>query len=193
MRLCLIIFIGFIVFINIAHANEKNIWAELSVGGGGELLGTKVNFKYGNDTSNWAFELAQYDELRILSHVKDRGNGSYVDVNLKTLGVTKNWNRIGKWGYTEVGIGLGAAEGTWAKNCTTVKESAPASLSSWLSYASYHDVCDISDGVRFGIPLHASAVFGKYLGIGITANAFITNEGLHAGFMVTLPIGDFTK
>jgi hypothetical protein len=162
MRLFLIIFIG---FINIVHADEKNIWGELSVGGSGGYLGTKVNFKLGDETSNWAIELVQFEKSTSFSHIENRDDGSYVNVNFKTLGGTKNWNRIGEWGYSELGVGLGIAEGTWAKNCTAVKESVSPYLSSWLLSPSYYDVCDISDGVRFGIPLHASAVFGKYLGM----------------------------
>jgi hypothetical protein len=191
MRLFLIIIIGF-VFLSTTvcaddstvHVDDSNVWVEFSVGGGGDLVGASVNFKYGDEHSNWALEIGQYDEFSVFSSTEDRENAASTDVEVTTIGLTKNWNNIGKWGYSEIGIGIGVADGTWSSNCLPVNNNS--SLSS-------RDVCDITDGVKFGIPVHASAVFGKYFGIGITAKAFVTSEDAHLGLMVTLPFGDFTN
>jgi len=190
MRLLSILFTTLITFTNITYADDKNAWVEISLGGGSDFIGTNINAKYGDDISNWAVELGGYSGRNLFSHIEDRSNEAHdVHVGVTTLGLTKNWNKIMKWGYTEAGIGLGVAKGTWAKNCKTVKEpSQPYSL-----FSNSYDVCDISDGIRLGVPIHATAVFGKYLGIGITAKAFITSEGLHAGLMLTIPLGDFTN
>lgn len=191
MRLISIVIISLFFFSITVRADDSNvplrasnIWGEISVGGGGGLVGASVNLKYGDEHSNWALEIGRYDEFSVFSYTEDRESETTTEIEVTTIGLTKNWNNIGKWGYTEVGIGIGVADGTWASNCVPVNDNS--SLSS-------RDVCDITDGVKFGIPVHASAVFGKYFGIGITVKAFVTSEDAQAGLLVTLPFGDFTN
>ncbi|MGV2871504.1 hypothetical protein [Colwellia sp. E150_009] len=182
MRLFLIILTTFTFTV---HADNSNVWAEWGAGGGNDLIGYSMNLKLGDESTNWAIELGYLEDFQVFSYVEDRKNGGTADIKMTTLGLTKNWNNIGSWGYKEAGIGLGIVKGTWANDCS--REDSGNTLSG------RHDVCDISDGIRFGIPMHASAVFGKYLGIGITVKAFLTTENTHAGIMITIPIGDFTN
>lgn len=168
-----------------AHADNSNAWVELGLGATDDFVTTSINIKVGDNRSNWALEFGGYGEMKFFSDGPlDRADNTSFDPEVYTLGITKNWNSIGKWGYLDAGIGLGVADGTWASNCESVIND-----SGWIS----DEYCDSTSGLRPGIPVHVSAVFGKYVGIGVTLKAFITEEDAHAGVTLTLPIGDFTK
>ncbi|MDC2891183.1 hypothetical protein Q4575_17740 [Psychrosphaera sp. 1_MG-2023] len=187
MRLLSTILLGLTVFTNPATAENTNSWLELSFGGGGEdLMGVKTNIKFGDLKSNWAIEFSNYEDFRILSYAKDRANDKILNPEVKTIAITKNWTSTKRLGYFEAGVGLGLAKGTWTSNCFTEKSPSGG----WGS--STYDLCDSVEGYRVGLPLHLSAVFGKYVGIGLTLNAFITSENSHLGVMLTIPLGDFT-
>lgn len=161
-----------------AEDNFEHLWVELGVG----PQGVAINLKAVDDDFNWAIEGATYTDPVYTSY-QDRDTGNTFDFNVVTLGVTKNWSAIRRWGYLDAGIGLGAGKGTWAEDCGD-------SVSTFLHTT---EICDSTSTIKLGIPLHASVVFGKYLGIGLTANAFITNDVKSWNVMLTVPLGDFTN
>ncbi|WP_293751622.1 hypothetical protein [uncultured Paraglaciecola sp.] len=179
MRLILITFITFLLFSNSVQADYDNVWLELSH----SLSSTGVNLKAVEGNFNWAIEGAVYYSP-IFTLYEDRDTQQTKSTTFTTLGVTKNWSSIGNWGYLDLGVGLGIGKGTWVTNCEKGSHSGLFGST---------ELCNIHNGIRVGVPLHASAVFGKYFGIGISAKAFISSGQSHANLMVTFPFGDFTK
>jgi hypothetical protein len=141
------------------RAEFENIWIEL----GAAIQGASISLKAIDDDFNWALESAIYTEPMATSY-QDRDTGKYINFSVVTLGVTHNWTSIGYWGYLDAGLGLGIGKGTWITDCGESRRK----------FFSTTTVCESSSGFRPDVLLHASAVFGKYFGIGITANAFIT-------------------
>lgn len=179
MRLILITFISLLYFSNTVQAAYDNLWLEISH----SVSGTGINLKAVDDDFNWAIEgVVYYSPMFTL--YEDRDTQNIKTTKFTTLGVTKNWSLIGNWGYVDLGVGLGMGKGTWVTNCEKGSHSGLFGSTKF---------CDIHNGIRLGVPLHASAVFGNYLGIGISATAFITSGQTHANLMVTFPFGDFTK
>ena len=175
------------------YADNRYTWLEVSSGFAGDFIGAVVNLKMGNDDYNWAVEIGKYTEFKFLSSTEDSRSGTTADLEMTTVALTKNWNKIRKFGYLEAGIGLAVAKGSWATSCRKKRVSSTLGTHP-LSFEGIgsRDVCNISEGVTLGVPLHASAVFGKYAGIGIMAKAFLTKYGSHAGIMIILPFGNFT-
>lgn len=182
MRLFLIIFLA---FSPLCQADITNVWVETGLGGTGDHGAAMVNIKVGDSKSNWALEYAVYEDQSSFSTYVSRADNSEVEHKSKGLGITKNWTLMGRWGYIDGGLGLGVVKGSWLSDCTL-----DSANSSFLS--SVYE-CSEKSGYRPGIPVHATAVFGRYMGIGLTLSAFLTNEHTHAGVFVTVPFGNFTK
>jgi hypothetical protein len=179
MRFLSLIFFAFLLFSNSAQADYDNLWLEL----GHSLSGTSVNIKAIDDEFNWAIEGAVYYSP-LFTLYEDRETNETDNTKFSTLSMTKNWTLIGKLGYLDVGAGLGVGNGSWVTSCSEAKHGG---------FLTTTELCDVHEGTRIGIPLHASAVFGRYFGIGITARAFITSGQSYANLMITLPFGNFTK
>lgn len=92
------------------------------------------------------------------------------------LGVSKLYVGATRFGYVNIGLGLGVGSGDIASNCE----------SKFLG-----KTCDFEKKTLLGVPLHASIMFGKYFGIGLTVDAFLTTEERFGAIAVSIPIGKF--
>lgn len=171
-----------------SYGSFENTWIEMGGGSGG------VNFKIKTFEQNtgWAIEGNSYRKTYgpVFSNtIYDRATGEDVEPEFDAINVYKTWVWPYRLGYVDVGLGLGAGRGDWANDCKEVEEdSGGFSFNLGSSYE-----CDINQGTRIGIPLQASAVFGKYLGIGISFNVFLSKNAKLGQLLFTIPIGSFTK
>lgn len=163
-----------------AHASCDRLWlqADLGVPSAVGLL-----LKRECDGQTLALGVSGHRQSFLNSYT-DRITGAE-NPDVKLLSVMKVWDIPYKWGYVDASAGLGYMRGEWGRNC----EDAPRG---WFSiYPSY--VCDFEKVSSFAVPMQATAVLGKYLGIGVNLNLVIGFEGVSfvsTGFSV--PIGDFT-
>jgi hypothetical protein len=172
--ICLFFYSSFV------YAEYDRAWLQLGSGFGTFNVQAKVE----NENSGWAYEAAAYyHEDFLLDSTVDRDNGEELKTMFKVLAVSKLWSAPFSWGYADVGIGLGIGQGSWKDNCSRLDDGGFFKT----------DECDVKEGTRIGIPLQASAVIGKYVGLGISFNAFIPQDRTHAGFLITVPLGKFTR
>lgn len=137
-----------------------------------------------DESSGWAFEAAAYyHEDFALSSTLEAGSEKDLETMFKVLAISKLWSAPFSWGYADVGIGLGIGQGDWKFNCRDRDDGSFSTTSE----------CDVKRGTRLGIPVQASVAIGKYVELGLSLNAFIKQEDSHVGFLVTLPLGIFTR
>lgn len=161
-------------------AEHDRAWLQLGSGLGAFNVQAKVE----NGDSGWAYEAAAYyHEDYLLDSTVERGNGRELKTMFKVLAVSKLWSAPFSWGYADVGVGLGIGQGSWKENCTGLDDDVFFKT----------DECDVKEGARIGIPLQASAVIGKYVGLGVSLNAFIQQDHKHIGFLIAVPFGIFTR
>lgn len=103
------------------------------------------------------------------------------DPKFNTYGILKLWALNGRYSVKDIGIGVGVGDGTWGSNCTPD------------SHSSDGEACQINKATEFGIPIQTSIVVGRYLGIGVSANAFLTQNRSHYSVSFSVPIGLFTR
>lgn len=170
----------FLFYSSLSHAEYDR--AGLQLGSGLGAFNAQV--KTDSENSGWAYEAAAYyHEDFILSTTVERGSGKQLETMFNALAVSKLWSAPFSWGYADIGIGLGLGHGSWKENCSEVGDEA----------FSKTDECDVKEGTRIGIPLQASVAIGKYVGLGVSFNAFIQQDNRHASFLITLPLGKFTR
>jgi len=161
-------------------ADNDRAWLQLGSGFGTFNLQAKI----ADDNSAWAYEAAAYyHEDFLLDSTVDRDDGKELETMFKVLAVSKLWSAPFSWGYADVGLGLGIGHGNWKDNCSKVDDESFFST----------DECDVKQGTRIGIPIQASVAWGKYVGLGLSFNAFVQQDRLHGGFLITVPLGKFTR
>lgn len=167
-------------FSSFIYAEYDRAWLQLGSG----LGAFNAQAKLESENSGWAYEAAAYyHEDYLLNSTVERGNGKELKTMFKVLAVSKLWSAPFSWGYADVGIGLGIGQGSWKDNCSELEDEGFFKT----------DECDVKKGTRIGIPLQASAVIGKYVGLGVSLNAFIQQDRRHASFLITVPLGIFTR
>ncbi|MBL4796077.1 MAG: hypothetical protein JKY50_01545 [Oleispira sp.] len=170
----------FISFCAPSFAEYDRTWVQ--VGSGYGAFNLQLKMVDGN--TGWALEAGAYYPPAMFEVTIINGEtNKEVDPMLKVFAVSRLWSSAYSWGYTDVGLGLGIGSGSWTKNC---KEIEPSFLGSTYE-------CDFHEGTRLGIPLQASAAFGKYVGLGVSLNAFIHADDAQVRFLFTLPLGNFTR
>ncbi|WP_188151458.1 hypothetical protein [Teredinibacter waterburyi] len=145
------------------------------------LNGSGVWIKKTCHKSTLALGAIKYRDGALFSSFIDRVTGESINPRLQTVNLLKVWNNSFGWGYTDFGLGVGIAHGEKARNCS----SQPAFL------GTLHR-CKVDSISTIGLPINATAVVGKYVGIGFSANIFLSLEGVlgaSAGF--SIPIGKF--
>lgn len=163
-----------------SFADNDRTWLQLGSGFGTWNLQAKI----ADEDSAWAYEAAAYyHENFLLDSTVDRDSGEELEAMFKVLAISKLWSAPFSWGYADVGLGLGIGQGSWKENCSNVDDESFFET----------DECDVKQGTRVGIPLQASVAFGKYVGVGLSINAFIQQDHSHAGFLITIPLGQFTR
>ena len=164
-----------------ANAEFNHFWVEAGDG----LYGERILLKTTYDNSAWALGLYSFKPAEGFYGFSpvDRNTGESLDPKFNAIGLSRMLSARFGWGYADVGIGLGIGKGSWFEDC---KDSDSDGFSS-------DDLCDLKEGTRIGIPLHASAVLGKFVGVGFGAGAFIQQDDIHLQFGVVLPLGNFTR
>lgn len=172
--------LSLLFYSSFSFAEYDRAWLQLGSG----LGAFNAQVKVASESSSWAYEAAAYyHEDYLLSSTVERDNGNELKTMFKVLAVSKFWSAPFSWGYADVGIGLGIGQGSWKDNCSSLDDDGLFKT----------DECDVKKGMRLGIPLQASVSVGKYVGLGISLNAFIQQDHRHAGFLITVPLGKFTR
>lgn len=166
-------------FSGFCSADYDKAWVQLGTG----LNGYNLQFKVLDNHSGWSLDAAMYNGSGVFSSLHDRETGLDVDPEFRIVGVSKIWAAPFRWGFADAGIGLGVGNGEWTDNC---EKTGSVFISSIYE-------CDLNKGTRVGIPLQASAVVGKYIGIGLSINVFLQEDHSHAIASLSIPLGKFTK
>lgn len=135
--------------------------------------------------SGWGVDFFSYEVEGLIfkEQYRDRSTGEMFDPQFNVLSLSKLYNKPFSLGYVDVGLGLGVGKGSWGEKCEDEPER----------FLSRGRLCDEKDGYQLGIPLQASFAFGKYVGIGVSANVFITKDFTESRVMLTIPFGSFTR
>lgn len=120
----------------------------------------------------------------IFDSFSDRHSMDFIDTEITTIGISRFISSSFNWGYADAGIGLAFARGQWIENCDSYREG--------ILGDSY--LCDSHESSDFGAPFQGSAVLGKYAGIGLYYDAFLSLErDSQVQFGIVVPLGNFTK
>ncbi|RXF04260.1 hypothetical protein [Pseudoalteromonas phenolica] len=165
-----------------AHAEYDRYWLEISEG---LQYGSSFKFKVRDNDSGWAFVHSKYTEEEFFGTTNlNRVTKARHDAEFKVYGVTRFVSMPFSWGYVDAGAGLGYGKGTWSENCEHYQNG----------FLGTSDICDLKDGTSIGIPVHVSASWGKFIGIGVNFDVFLSLERdttAQVGFVI--PFGLFTK
>lgn len=170
------------LFSTASQAEYDRYWLELSAGfAEGETL--KLKARDGN--TGWALIHSRYTEDKFLGPADfNRATLEKLDTEYKVYGVSKFISAPFNWGYAEVGLGLGYGNGSWSENCSDYEKSL----------FGISQKCDLKEGGTFGVPFHASATLGRYIGIGVNMDVFLTlDRGTISQVGIVIPFGLFTK
>ena len=174
-----ITFLFFILFCSPSFAEYDRTW--MQVGSGYGAFNLQLKMVDGN--SGWAYEAAAYyHEDYYLNSTVERGSDKELKAMFQVLAVSKLWSAPFNWGYADIGVGLGIGQGKWVGKCDDIEDS-------WFRTKE----CDVKSGTRLGIPLQASVALGRYVGLGLSFNAFIQQDKALAGALLTIPLGKFTR
>lgn len=169
------------LFSTAAYSQFDRYWLEVSGGVNGETVKLKVR----EGDQGWALLHSRYTEDGFFGpRNKNRETSKVHDTEFKVYGITKTYSMPYKWGYVDVGAGLGYGDGAWSENCEP----------SDGGFFDSRNVCDLKEGSSIGIPLHGAMTFGKYLGIGVNVDVFLSLErGSVTQVGLVIPFGVFTK
>lgn len=175
-------FISFIlIFLAFACWGEtQHYWIQpdssITGGAGAQIKGDVYSGKY-------SLNLHRYHTpgKGIIDGVVDKDTGQSVTPRYNTISVLKLWSAHFNKGYLDFGLGMGVGKGTWGEDCEE-------------SEGFFNDKhCRIVEGEQLGLPWQASAVFGKYVGIGFSITGFLTHTHSHVTGGITIPLGVFTN
>ncbi len=174
--------IGLCLLSTVAQAEYDRYWLEYSEG---LQYGSSFKIKVRDNDKGWAFVHSNYTEEEFFGTTNlNRVTKTRHDAEFKVYGVTRFVSIPYSWGYVDAGAGLGYGDGTWSKNCEHYQDGLLGSS----------DICDLKEGASIGIPLHASATFGKFIGIGVNVDVFLSLErDTTAQVGLVIPFGLFTK
>ncbi|WP_394203277.1 hypothetical protein [Marinagarivorans algicola] len=179
--------------LNSAYAQEgdtikpakKHYWLETSflrrLGGGG-ALGLHLNMH--TDKHNWTLGYnSLHQSFVFVRDPVDRATGNSINGNIKAYSVSKLWHWPYRLGYASVSVGGSLLKGRWGVNCAR----------STMEGFGRSEECDLKQFVTLGIPLRATASFGRYVGIGYVAEMNINAKDSYILLGMTIPIGGFTR
>ena len=183
MKLRVIVFVSiFISMYGFAESNN-NIWGQVGLGLDYGSYG--FGLKYSEAGPGYAIYYNRFEtppDILIFGSNIDRETEEVVNFKFDTISILKLWTKNLPRSYLDVGVGLGFGDGTWGANCERVDR-----------FLSSDTICDVRSGSSFGIPVHATAAYGRYLGIGISGNLFITDNKVHGAASIVIPIGHFHR
>lgn len=171
-----------LLFSSTAYSEYNRYWIELS---SGVVGGTTIKVKMREEHKGWALIYSTYDQELFFGQTDvNRETQEPINAKFNVYGVSRFFSSSFSWGYADAGIGLGCGNGTWSENCRDRKERL---FGSSLQ-------CDPKSGSTLGIPLHASASLGKYIGIGINIDIFLSPvSGNFTQVGIVIPLGLFTR
>lgn len=180
-KVCLAIVLAF--FSISSYCKYDAYWLEAS---GGLEYGETYKFKIRDDYKGWALIYSRYSEDEFLgnSHV-DRNTLDKIEPEFRVYGISRFVSAPFKWGNADVGIGLGYGHGDWSENCKANDEGL---------FGTTTEQCELKSGSSIGIPVHASATLGRYVGVGVNIDVFFSyklDPMVQVGLVI--PLGLFAK
>lgn len=173
-----------------AYAQCEHLWFMPEVGfgpvGGTEQKTTQVGSVrvyaecYGR---KYGLEISRFSKGNFFASFHDRRSGESSDLESYNVAIFKHWGRSSDWGYRGYSLGLGLGETYKVSRCTTTS-----------GFWGDAKECDIDKVAALGIPLQASAILGRYVGVGVSAQAlFLTTGDVKMTFRLSVPIGKFNN
>ncbi|MDN3651479.1 hypothetical protein QWY77_01605 [Thalassotalea ponticola] len=174
--------ISLLLFSSAAYCEYDSYYVEPSFSfAHGETLKVKAR----DENKGWALIYSKYTNDEFLGAGQyDRESFESLDAKFNVYGVSWVGSAPYSFGYADAGIGVGYATGTWVDNCEKYEQGL------W----GYSELCDLNDDSGIGIPLHASLSFGKYIGLGVNIDVFLSFDFkpiAQVGFVI--PLGGFTR
>jgi hypothetical protein len=174
-----------------AHAQEggakpikEHYWLETSVMGDkddGIALG--LHFNIHTDNHSWTIGYRALDQDFIFGSRDDKSTGAGIEGQIRELSVAKLWHWPFKYGYASLSAGGSLLKGDWGTNCGE-------RISQFIGW---RRECDRNEFTTIGIPLRATASFGRYVGIGFSAEVNINAEEPYVLLGINIPIGGFAR
>ena len=177
----LAVIVASLTFSTICYAQDKQQWIQLNAAPLNSSY--SVQFKHIENRSGWSVGMSVFEKDSFLTSTVDRSNQESIDPQVRVLEASKLWSIPFRSGFADFGVGLGVAQGEWSNNCSA---SAPSSI---LPV----NECDIKNVSTVGIPLQASITLGRYAGIGLGFNYFMSSERSYSLLSLTVPLGNFTR
>lgn len=145
-----------------------------------------VQFKWSDGRNGYAVN-ALYVDLwdSYLRNADETLNTSSFSVNALKL-----YSRHYRFNYLDAGIGLGVNYGSSLKNCQQFRSDERDGRWASLGNTEY---CEVDKGFRVGIPVQATAVLGRFGGVGLSVNGFVSYENSYYSINLTLPFGLFHR
>jgi len=173
-------------FSSMAIADDKSYWLQVN----GDIAGQsgiqlKMLDRSVDRSTGYTLDLHRYSTTDgFFNSIVDRVTDSPIDSHINTVSVLKLWAINSRFSYLDFGVGLGVANGEWAVNCSDERSTFLGSVAD----------CDIEERTRLGIPLQVSAALGRYIGVGLFASTFITEESKpRFSLGLSVPIGNFHR
>lgn len=169
-----------LLFSSHSFSNYEHTWIQTEAG---LLGGTHFQINTVENNTGWAITYSNYQEnIALTSHI-NRETGKPAETNLDALSISKTLAAPLSWGLINIGLGLGVSQGTWLENCSDNQQH----------FIGSSKLCDQRNGSQLGIPLHASAIFGRYIGIGMSLQAFVQEDRTFLDLTFLFPLGAFAK
>lgn len=155
------------------------------------LDGQGFQIKVSNNVRGYALSFMSYEasDFSLFNRYYDRETGDQLDGRFSTLGLMRIFSARAKYAVADVGIGLGVGSGDWYTNC---RESPSDVDQTSLSLGRDHE-CDAHSGTQIGIPFQATAIVGRYLGVGVALQGFFSDKNNQFSVGFTLPLGTFGR
>lgn len=163
---------------------KKHYWLDASFtgkAGGGIGLGLHLNIH--TDKHNWVLGYDNLDQDILFSGHEDRATGDSINGDIKTYSVSKLWHWPYRLGHTSVSVGGSLLKGYWGVNCGERSQ---------LFFGTSQE-CDRKQFTTLGIPIRATASFGRYVGIGYVVEININTKEPYALAGIIIPIGGFAR
>ncbi|WP_370980345.1 hypothetical protein [Agaribacterium sp. ZY112] len=171
------------------YAEIDRAWLELGMG----TLGPSGKIKIANNNWGWSIGLTKYkDEIGGYLHSTEYYDSDTLESfepKMHVVDISRTWGKAGRFGYIDLSTGLAFANGVHSENCDKNREKEYSGFFSRTT----EKLCDKQEGNKVGIPLSATAAFGKYGGLGLQANAFVSDGYIKGQVALIISLGAFTK
>ena len=132
--------------------------------------------------STYALSVSSYSLKSSHSDKRSVGTNKNIEQKIDVVGLLRFISGEAKFGFADVGVGIGIARGKDGYDCVHRATLVDSSV--------YE--CTEKEILTLGIPIQVSASFGKYIGLGVHMSFFHGFDGTEAGSIgLSIPIGKF--